>query len=393
MALSPQNAWLRWFPYALIVLVFALRISAFNLYRDFPSGAAFETAIGRLNIDAKGVGTCAGDFPRHFIEQSRCGYYYLSRPGYFAVVYAASRPIVWGAALLPDSAWAKIPVERELFPYAVSVVVAVFLNLALGFLTVLGIKRLFAPYLKPELVWLAQVLYASAYGTSAHMADGIAEVFQHLMMVWVPLLFRDMRSPVRGITLGFAATGKEVICCFAGGVITAWKEKKLSWDLLFIPVPLLCWFAFLRIGHGVEIKSYSVSDWDYGTWYLTAFRDFPLFLQKCEKVFVPFFRFLLPTFIPFLWIGLIAYPLRFRAIPFLIHAQLLMAAGQMFAMGYIHPRVMYNFLFLPLLFAAVLGINWALSLLKGDSGRQTAVFGLGAAAVGILCVCLVYGIY
>ncbi len=383
-----------WLPFFLIVAIFSLRLTAFNIYREFPEGSTFETPVGlRLNIDAKGVGTCSGDFPRHFIEQSRCGYYYLSRPGYFALLFAASRPVVWVGNILPDSLWEKIPLEKELLPFAAAVVVAVFLNLALAFLTLLGIRRLFSPYLREDQVWLAQILYASAYGTSAHLSDGIAEIFQHAMMVWVPLIFRDASIPTRGIVLAFVATGKEVLCCFAGGIIAAWKEKRLSWDLVLIPIPLLCWFAFLKFGHGVTIKSYSVSDWDYGTWYLTAFSDFPLFLKKCEHVFFPFFRFLLPTFIPLLWIGIVAYPFVFRRIPFLIHAQMLMSVGQMFAMGYIHPRVMYNFLFMPLLLTTIFGMEWLSGRFGDKTGRHSMVLGLVAATLGILCVCLVYGIY
>jgi hypothetical protein len=389
-----QKLW--WLPFALILIVFSMRLTSFNIYKHMPEGATFETPVGlRLNIDGKGVGTCAADFPRRFIEQSRCGYYYLARPGYSALLFALSKPIVWAGELIPDSLWQKIPLERSLFPYAAAVLVAVFANILFAWLALWGIRRLFAPYISnPAILWLAQMLYASAYGTSAHLADALAEVFQHLLLIWIPILFRDYRGFFRGASLGLLMTGKEVVCAFAGGLISSWKERKLSRDLLLLPIPILLWFAFLKLGHGVAIKSYPVSDWGYGTWYLTIFSDWAIFQEKARHVFGYFFYFLFPTFIPLLWIGIPAYFFLLKRIPFLIHIQMIMALGQVIAMGYMHPRVLYNFLFMPLVFSTALAFEFGIERSPWKkSAKIIPLLGFLSAIFGLICVAFVFGIY
>lgn len=382
-------------PFLLVVLIFAARLTWFNLYRDKGPDGYFAAPAGlRLNIDATAVGTCAGDFPEHFVAQSRCGQYYLSRPGYSALIFVLSRPAVWAGELLPERAWKKMPVEKTLLPYAASVGTAVFLNLFLAFATIYGIRRLFSPYLPNwETVWLAQILYASAYGTSAHLGDAIAEIFQHCLMIWVPILFRDSKGWARAIPLGFAATGKEILCSFAGGFIEAWKYKRLDWKILFLPVPLLGWFFYLKVIEGVVFqKYYLVSDWDYGTWYLVIFKDPALFQARLWHVLSATYRSFLPAFLPLIWIGGIAYLFLWRRIPLLIHAQFLMGAGQFFAMGFVHPRILYNFLFIPFIYSTALLASLTCAY-YGLEKKALPYLGLLSALLGLGAVALVFSIH
>ncbi len=383
---------LRYLPFLLIVVAFVLRATVFQIYKHYPPGSCYETPIGlTLNIDSPGYGACAGDFPKKFIEQTRCGFYFLVRPAYPFALFVLSKPGIWLVeTFLPDAAWNHIPVPRDQFRFAAAMFLGIPLNLLIAFLTLIGIRKLFTPYLKtPESVWLAQVLYASSYGASAYIANPIPENLQQLVMVWVPVIFRERFTWLGLAGLSASLMVKELLCLFAAGLAYAWRRRSLTARYLLIPVPLLLWLSWLHWGHGVAIRLHNVSTFDQGVWFFKVFTAPVAFQAKLLLVVRAFLTSWPLSMLPVLPIGIVASIVYFRRLPELIRWNLVFCVLQVLAMGYIDPRITFNFLFMPTLYGTVLTLE-----IHGGTVSPATFHRIGAAlaAAGIASICLFYGI-